>query len=354
MMTELELREHRRKKWRLDGNPLRSSDDAREFVESVGFCLMYPVKPPLLLPTFLGACAGSEANLPLRPQAFDNPRARQAEEWVLDMLRQRIAFETNLFGETPMLLAASVLPYFYALVGDRNPRPEPKKDSGAAQLSPLARDTWAELHKGGPLPKSRLRELLGGAPSDAALDRALGELGASLKIARVDESPSAGATWELLHRWAPEAILEGIGLSVAQSLSALVSRYLECVVAAEAREVEEFFSRLAPRSRVRESVNALLAARELAFVPVGAKTLIHIAPPRPPVTFRRVAPAPPARGKMEREKPLRAKPVRAKAVREKPVREKTWRPKPVGGRTTPRPARRPAARPGRRRPDRKP
>ena len=80
-------------------------------------------------------------------------------------------------------------------------------------------------------------------------------------------------------------------MSTAQALSALVSRYLECVVAAEPKEVEEFFSRLAPRSRVRESVNALLSARELAFLPVGSKTLIQIAPPRPPVTFRRVVPA---------------------------------------------------------------
>ena len=290
MMTELELREHRRKKWRLDGHPLRSADDAREFLESVGFCLMYPVKPPLLLPTFIGACVGSEVNLPTRSQAFDHPRARQAEDLVLGLLRQRAAFETNLFGETPMLLVASVLPYFYALVGDRNPKAEQKKNSDTAQLSPLARDTWAALRQSGPLAKARLRELLCGAPSDAALERALGELGASLKIARVDETPQAGATWELLHRWAPEAVQEGIGLSVGESLSALVSRYLECVVAAEAKEVEEFFSRLAPRSRVRENVNALLSARELAFVPVGNKTLIQIAPPRPPVTFRRVAP----------------------------------------------------------------
>jgi hypothetical protein len=295
MMTELELREHRRRKWRLDGSPLRSSEEAREFLETVGFCLMYPVKPPLLVPTFLGACAGSEANLPMRPQAFDQPRARQAEEWVLEMLRQRLAFEANLFGETPLLLAPSVLPYFYALVGDRNPKAEPTKEAGAGKLSPLARDAWAALHKSGPLAKTKLRELLGGAPSDAALDRALAELGASLKIARVDESPAAGATWELLHRWAPEAVKEGIGLSLGESLSALVSRYLECVVAAEAQEVEEFFSRLAPRSRVRESVNALLAARELSFIPVGSKTLIQIAPPRPPATFRRVTPAAPLR-----------------------------------------------------------
>ncbi len=311
MMTELELREHRRQKWRLDGHPLRSSDDARGFLESVGFCLMYPVKPPLLLPTFLGACAGSEANLPLRPQAIHHPRTRQAEEWALDLLRQRLAFETNLFGETPMLLAASVLPYFYALVGDRNPKGEPKADSGATKLSPLARDTWTALRKSGPLAKAQLRELLGGGSSDAALDRALGELGASLKIARVDQSSRAGATWELLHGWAPEAVQEGIGLSVGQSLSALVSRYLECVVAAEAKEVEEFFSRLAPRSRVRESVNALLSARELAFLPVGSKTLIQLAPSRPPVTFRCVVP-----------KGVHEKPKGRPARRPAPVRRK--------------------------------
>lgn len=326
MMTELELREHRRKKWRLDGNPLRSADDARDFLESVGFCLMYPVKPPLLLPTFLGACAGSEANLPTRARAFDDPHARQAEAWVLDLLRRRAAFESPLFGEAPLLLAASVLPYFYALVGDRNPRAEPKKDADAAQLSPLAQDTWAALRQSGPLAKSKLRELLGGAPSDAALGRALGELAASFKIARVEESPASGATWELLHRWAPEAVEEGIGLSVAQSLSALVSRYLECVVAAEAKEVEECFSRLAPRSRVRESVNALLAARELAFLPVGAKTLIHIAPPRPPVTFRRVAPAPAVRGTAPRGKAFRGKTPRDRSKPRPP------RPPAKGGR----------------------
>jgi hypothetical protein len=311
MMTELELREHRRHKWRLDGRPLRSLDEAREFLESVGFCMMYPVKPPLLLPTFLGACSGSDKSLPLRPQAINHPQARQAEEWVLELLRQRIAFETNLFSETPMLLAASVLPYFYALVGDRNPKGEQKKDADNVKLSPLARDTWAALRKSGPSTKAQLRELLGGAPSDAALDRALGELGASLKIARVDQSLKAGATWELLHRWAPEAVQEGIGLSVDQSLSALVSRYLECVVAAEGKEVEEFFSRLAPRSRVRESVNALLSARELAFIPVGTKTLIQIAPPRPPVTFRRVIPAG-VRGKPKSSAPRRPAPVRRK------------------------------------------
>ena len=44
----------------LNGTPLRTLDDAHRFVESVGFCLMYPMRPPLLAPTFIGAWTGSD------------------------------------------------------------------------------------------------------------------------------------------------------------------------------------------------------------------------------------------------------------------------------------------------------
>ena len=44
-MTEQELQELRDAKWRTNGQPIRTQDDAREFIESVGFCLMYPLRP---------------------------------------------------------------------------------------------------------------------------------------------------------------------------------------------------------------------------------------------------------------------------------------------------------------------
>jgi hypothetical protein len=62
----------------------------------------------------------------------------------------------------------------------------------------------------------------------------------------------------------------------------LLSKYLDCVVAADPSEVETFFSNVIGRTRVKEATNALLAARELAFVHVGNKSLIHITPPRMP------------------------------------------------------------------------
>jgi hypothetical protein len=52
------------------------------------------------------------------------------------------------------------------------------------------------------------------------------------------------------------------------------------VVAADPKEVEDFFSSLVPRSKVKESVNALLASREVSFVNVGHRALLQVTPAR--------------------------------------------------------------------------
>ena len=85
----------------------------------------------------------------------------------------------------------------------------------------------------------------------------------------------------MLYRWAPDAVREGIRLSVGEALTALLSKYLDCVVAADQQEIETFFDKVVPRSRIKEAVKALLAARELEFVRVGNRSLIQLTPPRP-------------------------------------------------------------------------
>ena len=93
-------------------------------------------------------------------------------------------------------------------------------------------------------------------------------------------------------------------VSVAESLTALVSKYLDCVLAAQQEEVEQFFSQLIGRARVREAINALQAARELSFVHVGGRVMLQVsslqAPP-PPHEFKpaqpKFEPLPPRPGK---------------------------------------------------------
>jgi hypothetical protein len=285
-MTDLELQDARTAKWRLNGAVVRTLDDAREFIESVGFCLMYPLRPPVLLPTFIGAFAGSDDRLPTIQHAFADPRAQAATDLMVRLLRDKSAFEANLFDENNnFLVAASVFPYFYALVGERNPKQAPK--AGArSEYSQLAVDAFDVIRKKGPVSKQKLREELGGEPSLAALDRGLAELWSKLRITRVDYSPAEGASWDVLYRWAPDAVRQGMNLSVAEALSALISKYLDSAIAADAAEVESFFSNLVPRSRVKESINALLAARELSFTQAGNRSVLQITPPKAPPVIR--------------------------------------------------------------------
>jgi len=118
--------------------------------------------------------------------------------------------------------------------------------------------------------------LLGGDISEAALDRALDELWAKLRITRVDYKHDEGVFWDVLFRWSPQAVKQGMHVSFAESLTALVSKYLDCVLAAQQEEVEQFFSKIVGRARVREGIHALQAARELTYVHVAGRVMLQI------------------------------------------------------------------------------
>src|ERR1700737_3354339 len=258
-MTDQELDQLRREKWHLNGAPLGTLDEACRFLESAGFCLMYPMRQPLLAPTFIGARAGSDEHLPTQQHAFADPRAQEATDIMVRLLRNHDAYEANQFEENnAFLVAASIFPYFYALVGERNPRqaPRPKPRS---EYSQLACDAFELIRRAGPISKQKMREDLGGSISFVALDHALGELWSRLRITRVDYKPDEGASWDVLYRWAPDAVREGIGLSVAEALSALLTKYLDCVIAADQQDVESFFGNFVSRSRSKEGGNPLLA-----------------------------------------------------------------------------------------------
>jgi hypothetical protein len=275
-MTDQEIQDLRREKWRLNGTPVRTLDDARSFIESNGFSLMLPVVPPVLLPTFVGAWAGTDERLPNLKQAFTDPRAKEATELMVRLLRDKSAYEASFFGENnAFLLSASVFPFFYALVGERNPRHAPKPGP-RSPYSQLASDAYAIIHRKGPIPKQKLLEDLGKGISVPAIDHALSDLWSKLRITRVDYNDREGASWDVLQRWAPDAVAEGVNCSVNSALSALLSKYLDCVVAADQQELESFFGNFVARSKVREAVNALLAAREFSFVPVGHRTVIQV------------------------------------------------------------------------------
>src|ERR1043166_5058828 len=127
MIFEQEIKKERSQLWHTAENssPLRTLDDAREFLNRIGFCLAYPVHPPLLAPTFIAAYAGSEDKLPTARQAFADANARAATELVVRLLSEKSAFEVAFGEDASLLVSAAEFPYFYALIGDRNPKAAP-------------------------------------------------------------------------------------------------------------------------------------------------------------------------------------------------------------------------------------
>lgn len=277
-MTEQELQQQRWHKWRLDGERVQTLEQARAFLDEVGFCLMYPDRLLPLVPTFMGAFSGSAEHLPDTKHAFADPRSQHATDLMVRMLREKTAFEMSLSPATDMIISAAIFPFFYALVGDRNPKAPPKLRSQGARISPLTINVFEALQKHGPLSKERLRELVGHEPSNPALDRALGELWTILKITRVDYREAEGAIWDVLVRWAPDVVKEGASISGPEALSALISKYLQAAIAAGQDEIEQLFSHLASRTKIRDAVNALLAARELSVIAIGTKSMVQLTP----------------------------------------------------------------------------
>ena len=276
-------------------NPSARLDDARSFIESVGFCLMYPMRPPVLAPIFLAAWVGSEENLPTRQHVYADPRAHDATDlMVLPAARPlRLRSQPARGGQRlprrrvcfPLLLCAGrrtqsqAGPQAWITVGvlatGVRCLTQPSSGAGRSQSTSCLKPWAAES------PRQRST-------------RPWRSCWPKLRVTRVDYNATEGAFWDVLYRWAPDAVKEGVGLSVVEALSASVSKYLDCVVAAELHEIEEFFGRFVARSKVKDAVNGLLSARELSYVTVGRRPLLQMTPAklpkgRPPNTRRKAA-----------------------------------------------------------------
>src|SRR5947209_7831651 len=134
-MTEQELEQQRAINWRTTGEGIRTVEDARSFIDTAGFCLMYPDRSLPLVPTFMGAYAGTATSLPDVKHAFADPRAQQATDLMVRLLREKAAFEMSLHGATTLIASAALFPFFYALVGDRTPKAAPKMKAQGAPVS---------------------------------------------------------------------------------------------------------------------------------------------------------------------------------------------------------------------------
>jgi hypothetical protein len=267
---------------RLNGNRALTLEDARTWIEETGLCLFLPRRQFSvgIAPSFVEAIAGHRTTTP------DPKQIALAEELLVRLELDGVAVRLNLLGqpgEQPdFVVAAWVLPYVYALRGDRDWRRSPQL-TGSRQVSPLAIQAY-KLLEAGDATIPQLKHTLGREVTEGAVLRAITELWQQLRIIPVVAAPGKAAQWQLLRQRFQKAIAEGASTSQVTAISVLASIYLQAVIAASMEEVELFLAPLTARSKVREVLRGLVATRQVHTISLGHSPHFYVAGTLPEFT----------------------------------------------------------------------
>ncbi len=274
-MTAEQLEASRSERMRQNGHGTVTLEDARTWIEETGFCLFLPKRQysTSIAPSFVEAVAGQQNATP------DPKHIALAEELLVRLEADDVAVRLNLLGlvgEQPDFVVASwVLPYVYALRGDRDWRRSPQL-TGSRQVSQLAVQAYKQLETCD-ANVATLTHALGREVTAAAVLRAITELWQQLRIIPVVSAPGQPAKWQLLRQRYQKAIAEGASTSQVTAISVLASIYLQAVIAASMEEVELFLAPLTARSKVREVLRGLVATRQVHTISMGHAPLFYVA-----------------------------------------------------------------------------
>jgi 23S rRNA pseudouridine2605 synthase len=274
-LTSEQLEVSRAERMRHNGHGALTLEDARTWIEETGLCLFLPRRQfsSSVAPSFVEAVAGRQASTP------DARHIATAEELLVRLEADSIAVRLNLLGqpgEQPdFVVAAWVLPYVYALRGDRDWRRSPQL-TGSRAVSPLAVQVYKQL-EAGDATLAELKHALGREVTESAVLRAITELWQQLRIIPVIAAAGQPAKWQLLRHRFQKAIAEGASTSQVTAISVLASIYLQAVIAAGMEEVELFLAPLTARSKVREVLRGLVATRQVHTIPLGHAPHFYVA-----------------------------------------------------------------------------
>jgi 23S rRNA pseudouridine2605 synthase len=274
-LTAEQLEASRAERMRHNGHRALTLEDARTWIEETGLCLFLPKRQfsSSIAPSFVEAVAGHQNATP------DPKHIQLAEELLVRLELDDVAVRLNLLGqpgEQPDFVVASwVLPYVYALRGDRDWRRSPQL-TGSRQVSQLAVQAY-KLLEAGDNNIAGLTHTLGREVTETAVIRAITELWQQLRIIPVVAAPGVAANWQLLRHRFQKAIAEGASTSQVTAISVLASIYLQAVIAASMEEVELFLAPLTARSKVREVLRGLVATRQVHTISMGHAPHFYVA-----------------------------------------------------------------------------
>ena len=239
---------------------LHTVEEARGFVDEVGFCHFWPIKG-IETPNLFHAIAGRVRSV---PNEHHDPDLSKSWSWKDDALDKKWWYYGKLLRRRATLVSLDTLPYFYALSENFGDLYDFVQEYEDGKMTAEAKAIYEALLEHGPLDKVRLRReaRLTSDSAKSRVDRALVELEVGLKVLPVGVAQSGAwnyaFVYELFQRWFPEVPEQARPIKRTEARRVLVQRYLDNVVAADRRMIKKVFHVLRWTKRELERTIAAL------------------------------------------------------------------------------------------------
>ncbi len=222
---------------------VRTIEEARAFIEEVGFCHFWPIKG-VELPNLFHAIAGRVRSV---PNEHDDPDISKCWGWKDHALDKKWWYYGKLLRRRATLVSLAELPYFYALSENYGSLDDYLQEYADGLMTAEAKAIYEALLEHGPLDTIRLRReaRMSAQSAKSRFDRALVELQVGLKVLPIGVA-EAGAwryafTYEIVQRRYPDLPERARQIKRSDARRALVSRYIDNVVAADRKMIGKVF-----------------------------------------------------------------------------------------------------------------
>lgn len=222
---------------------VRTVEEARAFVEEVGFCHFWPIKG-VELPNLFHAIAGRVRPV---PNEHGDPDGSKCWGWKDYALDKKWWYYGKFLRRKATFISLKELPYFYALSENYGSLDDYLQEYEDGLLTAEAKAIYEAILEHGPLDTIRLRReaRMSAQSAKSAFERALVELQVGLKILPVGIA-EAGAwryafIYELLPRWFPDIPERARAIGRGEAQRHILRRYLQSVVVATPAQVARLF-----------------------------------------------------------------------------------------------------------------
>jgi hypothetical protein len=239
---------------------------ALQFIEDVGFCLVFTNRTQQLPCLWVAVCGRRD---PVFPQHSHHDPELMLTWNLKDLLpaKRRVYYGKLLLGK-PSMVSLAHFPDFYALHGPAHDE-QYLYDYGDGRLSRAAKQIMDVLVADHPLPTKELkrRTRLDASRSRPIFDQAIAELQRQLYITMIEAryEPTFTYVWDLLETWLPEPVARGRKVLRHDAVYRLVKQYLSVVAYASVTQTERVVG--VPRVEVEAAASRL---RDEGVVDIGA------------------------------------------------------------------------------------